>query len=89
MGRRFQAEHPDLRRRRRSASSWVGRKIASRRAQLRMTQKEVAGEVFTPAYISALERGLAAPSLASLIHLADALKVRPAYFLEGLEWVNR
>lgn len=68
----------------RYAALYVGQRINKRRLHLRLSQKDVAGERFTAAYISALERGLAKPSLSSLLHLSKVLGVRPAYFLEGL-----
>lgn len=62
----------------------IGMRIQRRRTKLKLTQKQVANGRYTAAYISALERGLAAPSLASMLHLAKQLSVRPAWFLEGL-----
>lgn len=71
-----------------AAARWIGGKIRSRRTHLRLKQREIAGP-YTTAYVSALEKGLVAPSLAALLHLSKALKVRPAYFLEGLSWLTR
>lgn len=68
----------------RYAALYVGGRIHQRRVRLGLTQSQVAEGRFTAAYISALERGLAKPSLSSLLHLAKVLRVRPAYFLEGL-----
>jgi transcriptional regulator with XRE-family HTH domain len=62
----------------------VGLRVRRRREKLGLTQQQVAAGRYTPAYISALERGLAAPSFASMLHLSKMLKVRPAWFLEGL-----
>ena len=84
-GRSFRAGHFELRRRRKAAAVAIGRRVARRRKALGLLQSDVAGDVFTDAYISAIERGLATPSLASLLHLSTALRVRPTYFLWGIE----
>lgn len=59
----------------------VGERMRARRTQLGMTQQDVAGDVFTKAYISALEVGIASPSFSSLVHVAKALKVSPAWLV--------
>jgi transcriptional regulator with XRE-family HTH domain len=63
---------------------YVGQRLRQRRRELGMTQRAVAGDRYTPAYISALENGLVHPSFASLMHLGRALRVYPSYFLEGI-----
>lgn len=62
----------------------VGARVRRRREKLGLTQGQVAAGRYTGAYISALERGLAAPSFASMLHLSKMLRVRPAWLLEGL-----
>jgi transcriptional regulator with XRE-family HTH domain len=62
----------------------IGLRIRRRREKLKLTQDQLAAGRYTGAYISALERGLAAPSFASMLHLSKVLKVRPAWLLEGL-----
>jgi len=63
----------------------VGARIRDARLARGMTQAELAGDRYTGAYISALERGLAKPSLASLVHLGARLDLPPAAFLLGIE----
>lgn len=60
---------------------------AIRRARLRagLTQAEVAKGRYTPAYISALERGLAKPSMAALTFIAERLSIPVRDFLAGEE----
>lgn len=54
----------------------IGARVKMLRQRRKMTQKEVAGDRFTGAYISAIERGLTHPSLSSLAFLAERLRVR-------------
>lgn len=68
---------------------YVGQRIRELRTVRQMTQADVAAGQFTPAYISALERGLAAPSFASMLHLGRVLGVPPAFFIIGVENVPR
>jgi tetratricopeptide (TPR) repeat protein len=53
----------------------VGDRIRRARARAGMTQAQVAQGRYTPAYISALERGLAKPSMAALTFLSERLGV--------------
>jgi transcriptional regulator with XRE-family HTH domain len=53
----------------------VGERIRQARARLRLTQAQLAEGRYTAAYISALERGLAKPSMAALTFLSDRLGV--------------
>ncbi len=61
--------------------------VRLRDARLRagLTQAELAGERYTKAHISALEHGLANPSVEALGHLAGKLGTTPARLLGGLE----
>ena len=61
----------------------VGDRIRERRERARLTQQQLAGDRYTAAYISALERGLAKPSLASMAYLAPRLGVRIAELIDG------
>ena len=56
----------------------VGERIRRARESVGLTQAQVAGDRYTAAYISALERGLAKPSLASMAFVAPRLGVRIA-----------
>lgn len=85
MTKRFAPRHLELRRRRKEAARRIGRRVKTRRVGLGMKQAEVADEFFSAAYISAIERGLAIPSLSSLLHLSTVLHVRPTYFLWGIQ----
>ena len=53
----------------------VGERIRQARTRLGLTQAETAKGRYTAAYISALERGLAKPSMAALTFLSDRLGV--------------
>ena len=61
--------------------------VRLREARLRagLTQAELAGERYTKAHISALEHGLANPSVEALGHLAGKLGTTSAHLLGGLE----
>lgn len=53
----------------------VGERIRQARTRAGMTQAQLARGRYTPAYISALERGLAKPSMAALTFLSERLGV--------------
>src|SRR5918999_3754017 len=53
----------------------VGGRIREARLRASLTQEEVAKGRYTAAYISALERGLAKPSMAALTFLSERLGV--------------
>src|SRR5918992_260568 len=53
----------------------VGGRIREARVRAGLTQAEVAKGRYTAAYISALERGLAKPSMAALTYIAERLAV--------------
>lgn len=59
----------------------VGQKIRVERLQAKLTQQQLADGRYTKAYISALENGLAKPSLAALTFIAGKLGLSAAYFL--------
>ena len=56
----------------------VGGRIRAAREKAGLTQAQLAGDRYTAAYISALERGLAKPSLASMAYVAPRLGIRIA-----------
>lgn len=60
----------------------VGERIRTHRERSRLTQAQLAGDRYTAAYISALERGLAKPSLASMAYLAPRLGTRIAELVD-------
>jgi transcriptional regulator with XRE-family HTH domain len=55
----------------------IGRRIKRARLAANLTQAALAGERYTKAYISALENGLAKPSMAALNYLAPRLGTTP------------
>ena len=59
----------------------VGQRIREARREARLTQQQLADGRYTKAYISALENGLAKPSLAALSFIATKLGLAPASFL--------
>jgi tetratricopeptide (TPR) repeat protein len=61
----------------------IGGAIRHARLRAGLTQAEVAKGRYTPAYISALERGLAKPSMAALTFLAERLGLPVRDFLAG------
>lgn len=71
-------DDPDARRRRLTG---IGERIRRLRLQRGMTQGQLAGDRFSKAYVSALERARAAPSMRSLEYIAEQLRVRPEFFL--------
>lgn len=59
----------------------IGGRIKQRRLAAGLTQASLAGDRYTKAYISALEHGLAKPSMAALNYLAPRLGTTPAALL--------
>lgn len=59
----------------------VGGRLRALRKSAGFTQQQLAGERYTKAYISALENGLAKPSVAALSYLASRLGVDPSVIL--------
>src|SRR5918996_281968 len=53
----------------------VGERIRQARTRMGLTQRQLAQGRYTAAYISALERGLAKPSMAALTFLSERLGV--------------
>jgi len=59
----------------------VGARLRAARLRTGQTQKEVAGDRYTKAYVSALENGLIKPSMAALNYLATRLGTTPGDLL--------
>jgi transcriptional regulator with XRE-family HTH domain len=53
----------------------IGRHLRALREERKMTQAAIADRSFTPAFISMVESGRALPSMKSLLHIADRLRV--------------
>lgn len=63
-----------------------GRILREHRAAKSLTQEELAHRAgMSVPYLSDIERGRSAPSLAMLVDLAVALEVHPAEMLRGLD----
>ena len=61
----------------------VGERIRQARVGAGLTQAQVSAGRYTPAYISALERGLAKPSMAALTFIAERLGVAVRDLVDG------
>lgn len=53
----------------------IGAHLRAARLRLAMSQRDVAGDRFTPQYVSGLERGAMKPSMAALNYLAERLRI--------------
>jgi transcriptional regulator with XRE-family HTH domain len=60
----------------------IGQRIRDARKRAGLTQQQLAGERYTKAYISALETGIARPSMVALSYLSDRLGLAPSHFLD-------
>jgi len=66
----------------------IGARIRDARLRAGLTQQALAGERYTKAYISALETGIARPSMVALSFLSERLRLPPSHFLDtqGRVW---
>jgi tetratricopeptide (TPR) repeat protein len=60
----------------------IGLRIREARHKLGMTQQQLAGDRYTKAYVSALETGIARPSMVALSYLSDRLGLPASHFLD-------
>src|SRR6202521_3726743 len=60
----------------------IGARIRDARKRNGLTQQKLAGDRYTKAYVSALETGIARPSMVALSYLAERLSLPPSYFLD-------
>jgi transcriptional regulator with XRE-family HTH domain len=60
----------------------IGSRIREARHRAGLTQQQLAGERYTKAYVSALETGIARPSMIALSYLAERLGLPPSHFLD-------
>jgi transcriptional regulator with XRE-family HTH domain len=60
----------------------IGERIREARRRAGLTQQQLAGERYTKAYVSALETGIARPSMVALSYLSDRLGLPPSHFLD-------
>ncbi|HEX6139894.1 MAG TPA: helix-turn-helix transcriptional regulator, partial [Candidatus Limnocylindria bacterium] len=60
----------------------IGGRIREARRRAGLTQQQLAGERYTKAYVSALETGIARPSMVALSYLSERLGLPPSHFLD-------
>jgi tetratricopeptide (TPR) repeat protein len=60
----------------------IGARLREARQRAGLTQQQLAGERYTKAYISALETGIARPSMVALSYLSERLNLAPSHFLD-------
>jgi tetratricopeptide (TPR) repeat protein len=60
----------------------IGLRIREARHRAGLTQQQLAGERYTKAYVSALETGIARPSMVALAYLSERLALPPGHFLD-------
>jgi len=60
----------------------IGERIREARHRTGLTQQQLAGDRYTKAYISALETGIARPSMVALTYLCERLGVPASHFLD-------
>lgn len=61
----------------------IGQRIREARLRAGLTQQQLAGDRYTKAYISALETGIARPSMVALAYLSERLGLSPSHFLDA------
>lgn len=68
----------------------IGARIREARLRAGLTQQQLAGERYTKAYVSALETGIARPSMVALNFLSERLHLAPSHFLDVAhpEWTR-
>lgn len=60
----------------------IGERIREARRRAGLTQQQLAADRYTKAYISALETGIARPSMVALSFLSERLGLPPSHFLD-------
>jgi len=60
----------------------IGHRIREARHRAGLTQQQLAGDRYTKAYVSALETGIARPSMVALNHIAGRLNLPPSHFID-------
>jgi len=67
----------------------IGKRVASRRKQLNLTQAQLSEKAkLTPKYISNIETSHSIPSIESIMLLCASLDVEPNYLLSGVASKN-
>jgi transcriptional regulator with XRE-family HTH domain len=60
----------------------IGQRIREARHRAGLTQQQLAGDRYTKAYVSALETGIARPSMVALSYLCDRLGLPASHFID-------
>ena len=60
----------------------IGQRIRDARLRAGLTQQQLAGDRYTKAYVSALETGIARPSMVALSFLSDRLGLPASHFID-------
>ncbi|HEU4862429.1 MAG TPA: tetratricopeptide repeat protein [Candidatus Limnocylindria bacterium] len=60
----------------------IGQRIREARLRAGLTQQQLAGERYTKAYVSALETGIARPSMVALSYLSERLGFPASHFID-------
>ena len=60
----------------------IGERIREARRRAGLTQQQLAGDRYTKAYVSALETGIARPSMVALTYLCERLGLPASHFLD-------
>lgn len=60
----------------------IGQRIRDARHRAGLTQQQLAGDRYTKAYVSALETGIARPSMVALNYLAERLNLPASHFID-------
>src|SRR5918992_2799108 len=60
----------------------IGQRIREARHRAGMTQQQLAGQRYTKAYVSALETGIARPSMVALRFLSERLGLPASHFID-------
>ena len=60
----------------------IGQRIREARHRAGLTQQQLAGERYTKAYVSALETGIARPSMVALNYLSERLNLPASHFID-------
>ena len=66
----------------RALAQHIGRRLREARHRAGLTQQQLAGDRYTKAYVSALETGIARPSMVALRYLSERLGLPASHFID-------
>jgi transcriptional regulator with XRE-family HTH domain len=66
----------------RALAQHIGQRIREARHRVGLTQQQLAGDRYTKAYVSALETGIARPSMVALRYLSERLGLPASHFID-------